>query len=568
MKLKKKRFTGLRIPLSVRLSIFTLVLLISSIAVVGFSAYQKASETAIHLTEDRLLREVYMAEVVAKNLMFAYVDRDDDFLKRFDKEVIQKQSSQLIQDGLPADFFLIHNNKVEPFSVSRKSDINISQPLLNKITHKNEGILHEKIEGKSYTFAFKEMQELKGIFLLAVPSENFMAPVYELATNTIWIGMISILIMMIILLIMVRSITKPLTALQNKMRIMRKGNIQLDLNIETKVPEILSLMKSFKQLAGYLSDIIQRINATTEDLSDTGRKLKNSSDDVIKLHTNLVESISIVKNGAEETASSSEKSVAAFHSMKETIESVLEKIEYLITSAEGMNQSANVGEWKMREMVETLNKFEKECKSMSAIMKSVRDHSKQIEKVVEIIHALAEKTKLLSLNAAIEAARAGEEGKGFSIVAQEVRKLAEQSSKATEEISNSVKMMDGISLSAFKEFESILHLVQQHLRVAGESRLSFDQLVAEVGKVNQILSETTNSLHTLQNLLPSMEKAAENYLFVSQETFSSAEQMYSIANVQMEQIRENHSIGLTLMELSESLKSTTSKFSVSKGQAS
>jgi len=551
---------GERIPLSVRLILFALILLISSITVVGYTAYQKASETTFNLIEDRLKREVYMTEIAASNLLYAYVNSSDDFFERFDKEVVQRQSSQLIQDGLNADFFFVRNEKATPFSVSVKTKTQIPTAIVKEITKKNSGIIHKSFNGQDYTLAFKEMQELKGIFLLAVPTESFIKPVHELAYNTIWIGIISVFFMMGILFLAVRSMTKPLTILREKMRKMREGDIQLDLNINTNLPEILSLIKSFKQLAGYLGMMIQRINTTTENLFSTGRKLKHSSDDVLTLHTNLVEAIEMVKNGAQQTASSSEESAKVFHSMKNTVQTVLERIERLFSSAQGMNRSANTGEQNMRQMIESLNRFEKECKTMSKTIQSVRDHSTAIEKVVEMIYAISEKTKLLSLNATIEAARAGEEGKGFAIVAEEVRKLAEQSSKATEDIAQSVKMMDDISQSAYQQFKLILELVQNHLEVAGKSRLSFDQLVDEIGKVNEILSETRHSLHTLDDWLPKMEQSAENFLSVSQETFASAEQMQSVAKVQMEQIRETHAIGLTLMELSESLKSTTNKF--------
>ncbi|MEK4178434.1 methyl-accepting chemotaxis protein [Aeribacillus sp. FSL K6-1121] len=561
MKKKRKNMSiGERIPLSVRLILFALMLLISSITVVGYTAYQKASETTFNLIEDRLKREVYMTEIAASNLLYAYVNSSDDFFERFDKEVVQRQSSQLIQDGLNADFFFVRNEKATPFSVSVKTKTQIPAAIVKEITKKNSGIIHKSFNGQDYTLAFKEMQELKGIFLLAVPTESYIKPVHELAYNTIWIGIISVLFMMGILFLAVRSMTKPLTILREKMRKMREGDIQLDLNINTNLPEILSLIKSFKQLAGYLGMMIQRINTTTENLFSTGRKLKHSSDDVLTLHTNLVEAIEMVKNGAQQTASSSEESAKVFHSMKNTVQTVLERIERLFSSVQGMNRSANTGEQNMRQMIESLNRFEKECKTMSKTIQSVRDHSTAIEKVVEMIYAISEKTKLLSLNATIEAARAGEEGKGFAIVAEEVRKLAEQSSKATEDIAQSVKMMDDISQSAYQQFKLILELVQNHLEVAGKSRLSFDQLVDEIGKVNEILSETRHSLHTLDDWLPKMEQSAENFLSVSQETFASAEQMQSVAKVQMEQIRETHAIGLTLMELSESLKSTTNKF--------
>lgn len=109
---------GERIPLFVRLILFALILLISSITVVGYTAYQKASETTFNLIEDRLKREVYMTEIAASNLLYAYVNSSDDFFERFDKEVVQRQSSQLIQDGLNADFFSFEMKRPHHFRLA------------------------------------------------------------------------------------------------------------------------------------------------------------------------------------------------------------------------------------------------------------------------------------------------------------------------------------------------------------------------------------------------------------------------------------------------------------------
>lgn len=114
---------GERIPLSVRLILFALILLISSITVVGYTAYQKASETTFNLIEDRLKREVYMTEIAASNLLYAYVNSSDDFFERFDKEVVQRQSSQLIQDGLNADFFSFEMKMPHHFRLALKQKL-------------------------------------------------------------------------------------------------------------------------------------------------------------------------------------------------------------------------------------------------------------------------------------------------------------------------------------------------------------------------------------------------------------------------------------------------------------
>ncbi|WP_245308250.1 methyl-accepting chemotaxis protein [Halalkalibacter urbisdiaboli] len=542
------------------LSIFILLLVLSSVTV-GISSYENAKNMTVESIENRLLREVELMGYIAANLKFLYVSDDDYFNQQLELNV-RSQHKKLESDGMAADFFYIVDSQYHPFKVSESSLPPLSDSLINKIEHKKNGIFKDTINGQDFTITFHEMAEINGTYALIVENKSFMGPVTQMANFTLIVIITSIVLSTIIILLFVRSITRPLTLLRKTMREAREGNLSSSGSLNTTLPEINSLHKSYEAMIKQMRIMLQELKDTTEELDQTGGELKDSSDNALSYSHQLIEAINVVKLGAEETASSSEVSVNSFKEMKQKVERIMNNMDVIFSHSEDMTLSANRGETKVTELIETIRTFEKDFTHLTSTIKQVKEYSLSITSLVGLIQGVAEQTKLLALNAAIEAARAGESGKGFAVVANEVRKLAEQSSTATEEITVSITNMENVTIEATQEFEQMLTKTKTNLGMANESKDSFDELMQEISGVSSNLKGMKQELNVLKDILPELEQASLSFCSVSQETSASAEEMLATSESQIQQVETTHQIGLKLTSLSRSLSTMTQKFKV------
>ncbi len=544
-----------------RLLILFMFLLSLSIISVGISSYLQAKKATINTVENRLSRETQIMAYVAKNLKFLYVSDEDYFMQQLEISV-RDQQKQLLSDGIKADMYYMVDNEITPFQVSKKEPVTFSTTIIDKIVKNKEDVFLKRIDGQEFTFSVHKMDELNGYYVLIVPTDSFLGPVKQMATFTFYIIIASLFLSSILIILFVRRLTTPLLQLQSMMKEVRKGNLYPTSMINTTIPEILSLNKSFNMMMDQMRSILSELSETTIDLERTGGQLKVSSEDALSYSHQLIDSIHVVKQGAEHTAVSSECNVDHFQTLKLMNQELLTNMDVVFQSSEDMNKSAINGEQNISKLIHTIHTFETDFEHMTRTIQQVKKHSTSITKLVDLIQGVAKQTKLLALNATIEAARAGEAGKGFAVVANEIGKLAEQSTIATEEITKSISTMENVTLHATSEFDQMLTKINMNLSTANDSKISFDELMKEIVKVTNSLSNMKGDLQELKQVLPELEEATLSFSSVSQETLASTEQMLEISNNQVQQMGTTHEIGLQLTSLSNSLSSITKKFNV------
>ncbi|WP_338539938.1 methyl-accepting chemotaxis protein [Paenibacillus tundrae] len=304
-----------------------------------------------------------------------------------------------------------------------------------------------------------------------------------------------------------RSISKPLLSMVELAREVSNGNLTLKSDISSR-DEVGQLAQALNRMVDNLKTLIdsivmnsqsvaassEQISASTQEIASTSTSQSSEAANISELFKELSLAINSVAASAEEAAELS----------NDTVKTAREGGHVVQTSLEGM-QAVNVK------------------------MSQLEEDSRKIGDIIEVIDDIAEQTNLLALNAAIEAARAGEQGRGFAVVADEVRKLAERSGEATKEITNIIKVMQ-------ENTRQSVRAVADSVEQSSMTGQAFDQIIEMVNnsshKVNEIAAACEEEAAQAAEVMSSVESisaSSEESAAASEETAATCQSLAHLA---------------------------------------
>jgi len=531
-----------------RLFLFILPLFIITILILTFISINSSEKMTIKMMHERLEKETSTIYVMAQNTMLMYVGQEEKFQSKME-QIIRDQDASFAKEGLNASFFLLSEAEVKPFKVSQTSQFKWEDSFIQKVKKLEAGVLETKWNGQTYTVAFQHIQELKGIYLLVIPQEEYLHNVNQLKNSLLLFSVLSIVIIAIVILLFVKTMVSPLLKLREIMRVARDGQLAEVTSIKTSIPEINSLINSYNLLIKRLKLLLSDMHATSTHLAKTNNILQMEAQQMIESGVTLSEMISAVKNGAEQTAVSSEHNITVFQEMKALSEQIEESSQKINEHTEKMNRAAILGEENMNNLFASQHLLQDKVTVIYSNNDLLNKHALSIKNVVEDIKGLAEQTKLLALNATLEAARAGIQGKGFAVVANEVKKLAVLSSKSAEDIKAFTLDMDHIIQKSSTDLEDIQLNFAKSDELANKATVSFNQLLQGISLVNEGLKDNHYLLYELQAFFPKMEHSTLHVTSISQQTLASSDEMKKIGEIQQDSIQVNADISSRLSKL-------------------
>lgn len=377
-------------------------------------------------------------------------------------------------------------------------------------------------------------------------------------TITIAVIILSVLFNIVIGLVISRLISKPLKEVSQLVEKVSKGDLTETTTINTKEEigdlarsinnMVISLRKTVEgilQSAESVSASAQQISATTEEVASSASTQANDSQRISEMFTEIVE-------GADSQADNAQTMKELFQQLNIAIDSVATNADETAKLSDDLNKVAAEG----NEVVQASINGMEDVSTQIALLE--RDASR-IGNIIRVIDDIASQTNLLALNAAIEAARAGEHGKGFAVVADEVRKLAEESSRATKEITSIIKgiqentsrsvlaVSDGMESTkrtgyAFTQIsEMVAHSNKKTLEIAAASAQQSAQSTEVMMAIDNIASasaqqsaQSTEVMQAVESIAATSEEAAA----ASEQTAATS---HSLANL-AEELNESVSI--------------------------
>ncbi len=297
-------------------------------------------------------------------------------------------------------------------------------------------------------------------------------------------------------------------------RKLAKGELDVSLPVTGK-DEIAELSEGFNRFVASIAGIVHQIQSTTDKLASSSEALSSSA-------TGIAE-------GSASQASMSQQVSTASHEMSMTVDEVARHAIDSSAASENAGKIANQGGVIVRDLVSRMGQIAEVSHASSDQIAGLGKRSNEIGEIVEVINDIADQTNLLALNAAIEAARAGEQGRGFAVVADEVRKLAERTTKATKEIE---KMIGGIQ----KEMKNSVALmdrgtteVEAGVKLAEDAGRSLEEIIAHVGKVTEMIGQIATAGEEQSRTSGQISHDIESVASVSRETEKGAREIEEAA---------------------------------------
>ncbi|WP_339079960.1 methyl-accepting chemotaxis protein [Pseudomonas sp. TMP9] len=288
-------------------------------------------------------------------------------------------------------------------------------------------------------------------------------------------------------------------------------------------------------------------NILRDFLADTFTRLKRSTVDLDTASGELNSIATLMAQGTREQFSRTDQVATAMHEMSATAQEVARHAVEASSAADAADNAARKGEMVMQATISTITDIRGEISNTSEVIRRLESDTGRISKVLEVIRGIAEQTNLLALNAAIEAARAGEQGRGFAVVADEVRTLAQRTAVSTAEIHQIIDTVQTGAVNAVRAIQS-----GQQRSEEGVTR------VTEAGATLQLITQAVEAIRDMNRQIAT---AAEEQTSVAEDISRNLTEITAIATANQENVLRTERAGGNLQVLSSQLNEVTQRLS-------
>ncbi|MEE8358211.1 MAG: methyl-accepting chemotaxis protein [Candidatus Hydrothermarchaeales archaeon] len=360
---------------------------------------------------------------------------------------------------------------------------------------------------------------------------------------------------------MLDNVAKPVRELAKNAETMAKGDLTQKVTVQAK-GDINVLIDAFKAMAESLTGLIIQVKGSASTVSATSQELAASSEEMNATTEQVTSTVTQIASGAQSQAQQVESASAEMKSLSEMVHQISSSAQSATEMSDKTNELAQSGGEAAENASAKMKEVYTEVKSSADVVGELGEKSEKIGNIVNVITDIAEQTNLLALNAAIEAARAGDHGRGFAVVAEEVRKLAENSAKAAEQISVLIKDIQTNTDKAVKSIDKGTKEVAEGTEVVEKAMAAFEEIVTSVGEVAGKVQEISAATQEQTTAVETVVKGIDSIASAAEEAAAGTEEASAATEEQTASMEEMTASAQELANLADQLQEAVSVFKV------
>jgi methyl-accepting chemotaxis protein len=416
-------------------------------------------------------------------------------------------------------------------------------PLLNELDH-----------------LYTKLIEINGKYAKEANEDN------QISNRNSSIVMISIMVLSIILFVAIswiisRSIYGPLKQIEYLMQKAKNGDLTVHSDYESR-DEIGSLSKSFNEMITQIKSLIMMVRESSDQVAASSEQLMASAEQTNKAAEQIAEASSIMAANGEASVKGTEVVSVSTQQMAIGITNIADSITQVSNHSNVTTEESEKGNVALKKTIDQMGSINETVQSSSGIIKDLGERSSEIEKILAVISGISEQTNLLALNAAIEAARAGEHGKGFAVVADEVRKLAEESRRSAEQITHLIHDIQSSTANAVVSMDKCTTEVQTGLVLINDTGKSFEKILHSAADVSRQSVEVSVAVKQLSSSVEQVALGIFDISMKTEESSSGSQTVAAGAEEQLASMEEITASAHSLAKMAEDLQAMVNTFKV------
>ncbi|WAA09311.1 methyl-accepting chemotaxis protein [Fervidibacillus albus] len=535
-----------------------------------FTANQARTDTIeqqIDLKEmanEILVSSNYLSEQIRFYTQFGEKKYLDAYMKEKNENNVQNEMKYRLEElNAPQNLFSI----IQEIQVTKQNLDRLEEEAIVAIEGNDVNSAQEIVLGEGYTIAEMLLQDHIKSFQnelnewVSIQSEKAQSQVIFSLYFTI-IALLFVSIFSIIFHFVLRRKVRPLNELTKVAHYVSKGHLNVKMVRPESKDEISVLSETMQTMVDNLNVIIQQITTTSHLVASSSKELLASSEQSAQAAKQVSRSIEQVSANAEAQTNQIESNLHMFTIIQETIKHMAEKMNQINQLAQNTKRNAKEGNAFVNETADQMTSIYRSVIRTNRKINDLLTRSKEIDKITIAISNIAEQTNLLALNAAIEAARAGAHGQGFAVVAEEVRKLAEQSQESAKLIGTIISVIQTDTVESVELMAKVSENVNLGLNITNGTKDKFTRIMGEIGRLAPLIEEISKSANEVVEQINRGMKVESNLVNVAQENAATALEVSASSEEQLATIEEISTSTEVLSNTAEKMQAIVSKFKI------